>query len=142
MFNEKFVEKFRLKELKIKEIGTWCISLRPEQITIGSLLLSLNRDCDKLSLLTKVETKDLGVAFKTIDSLLINTFKPDKINYLALMMIDSQVHFHIIPRYQKDRYFSGLKFTDEAWPYPPTLQALEIDILVLYNILGFFRECK
>jgi len=42
-----------------------------------------------------------------------------KINYLALMMVDPHVHFHVIPRYSEPRTFDGATWTDATWPKPP-----------------------
>ena len=33
-----------------------------------------------------------------------------KINYLAYMMIDNHVHFHVIPRYSKIKKFNEIEF--------------------------------
>jgi diadenosine tetraphosphate (Ap4A) HIT family hydrolase len=37
------------------------------------------------------------------------------------MMVDPDVHFHVLPRYQASREFSGGRFEDPAWPGPPDL---------------------
>ncbi len=47
------------------------------------------------------------------------TFDFQKINYLALMMVDPHVHFHVIPRYSGSREFAGSTFADATWPKPP-----------------------
>lgn len=116
---ETFNKKFRIEELLIKNSGTWKISLRPAQVTIGSLVLSLTRKCTELSELTREEAQDLQFAFKDVHDLLNKTLQPDKINYLALMMVDYQVHFHVIPRYENNREFNGELYADENWPNPP-----------------------
>jgi hypothetical protein len=48
-------------------------------------------------------------------------FDYQKVNYLALMMVDPHVHFHVIPRYSEAREFEGSTFLDAAWPKPPDL---------------------
>ena len=51
-----------------------------------------------------------------------------RINYLMLMMVDPDVHFHVIPRYEGSRHRSGLEFADAGWPGPPVLTSgLELD---------------
>jgi diadenosine tetraphosphate (Ap4A) HIT family hydrolase len=45
----------------------------------------------------------------------------ERINYLMLMMVDPNVHFHVIPRYSKARHWKGLEFPDVGWPGPPQL---------------------
>lgn len=114
--------KFDVKKLRIGEIGNWIISLRPEQLTLGALILSLNRPCISLGDLTIDESKDLGKAFKLIDSLFSQSFKPDKINYLALMMVDNQVHFHVLPRYREAIKLNGSVYIDKCWPVAHNLK--------------------
>ena len=45
-----------------------------------------------------------------IERALRATFDHQKINYLALMMVDPHVHFHVIPRYSGSREFEGSTF--------------------------------
>jgi diadenosine tetraphosphate (Ap4A) HIT family hydrolase len=49
-----------------------------------------------------------------------------------LMMVDPNVHFHVIPRYSEPRRWGGIEFPDAGWPGPPQLAsalALEADQL-------------
>jgi diadenosine tetraphosphate (Ap4A) HIT family hydrolase len=51
----------------------------------------------------------------------------ERINYLMLMMVDRDVHFHVLPRYEGARENEGLSFADAGWPGPPQLgQAVEL----------------
>lgn len=118
---EAFTTKFQVDELLIKQVGSWNISLRPAQVTLGSLVLSLARPCPEMGGLQPEETAELSEAFTTIEKLLQKSFAPDKINYLALMMVDHQVHFHVIPRYETPPEFSGTSFPDADWPKPPNV---------------------
>jgi len=47
----------------------------------------------------------------------------ERINYLMLMMVDPNVHFHVIPRYSEPRHWEGLEFPDAGWPGPPQLSS-------------------
>ena len=38
-----------------------------------------------------------------------------------LMMVDPNVHFHVIPRYSEPRRWNGIEFPDAGWPGPPQL---------------------
>ena len=40
-----------------------------------------------------------------------------------LMMVDPDVHFHVIPRYGEMRDFDGVTFVDRGWPAQPDLGA-------------------
>jgi len=44
------------------------------------------------------------------------------INYLMLMMVDPDVHFHVIPRYASVRQHAGVQYADAGWPGPPQLE--------------------
>lgn len=123
---QNFINKFKLESLEIKKVGSWIISLRPQQPTIGSCILTLNRKCQSLSLLTEIEGKELTLAFREIERMLNKSFNPDKFNYLALMMVDEQVHFHVIPRYERERKMFSKEWTDLDFPKP-------IDILTSLN---------
>jgi glycerol-3-phosphate cytidylyltransferase len=133
--DELFIKKFKLKKLTIKIIGNWIISLRPEQPTIGSMVLTLNRKCETLAQITEVESLELKMAFVEIERILSEILNPDKINYLALMMVDCQVHFHIIPRYSKEILFEDILFADSHWPNPHSLDPIKIDQVQIYNLL-------
>lgn len=127
---KEFKEKFQVEELLIFKVGNWNISLRPVQVTLGSLVLSLNRKCPELSDLTSEETGDLSEVFKKIEEILKKSFQPDKLNYLALMMQDHQVHFHILPRYKNEIEFNSKTYSDSDWPKPADI----------FNTLEFSRE--
>jgi len=136
-----FNEKFQIEKLLIKQIGNWKISLRPKQVTLGSLILSLDRLCPTFSDLTEVEGRDLILAFREIELLFQKTFTPQKVNYLALMMVDEQVHYHVIPRYETDVVWNELVFKDKDWPKPPSiLSTLELDEIKLDNLVGYFKS--
>ena len=137
---QKFIEKFKVNELLLARVGAWNISLRPAQVTLGSLILSLDRECPNLCGLTPKEGEELSSAFVVIEKVLNETFKPDKINYLALMMVDNQVHFHVIPRYSAVRDFEGVGYEDVNWPKPPNVLS-KID-LSDENLLKLFQYLK
>ena len=64
---------------------------------------------------------ELSVATAELERALRAAFDYQKLNYLALMMVDPHVHFHVIPRYSEAREFEGSTFLDAAWPKPPDL---------------------
>lgn len=47
----------------------------------------------------------------------------DRINWLMLMMVDPQVHFHVLPRYDGARSHGDLTVGDAGWPGPPDLKS-------------------
>lgn len=112
----EFQTKFRLTDLTIYELDYWVWSVRPKQVTLGSGVLSLKRLEPAFSGLTQAESADLGVIIKAIEHALPDAWHYDKVNYLMLMMKDSHVHFHIIPRYAERREFASKEWVDQTWP--------------------------
>lgn len=136
---DDFIKKFKITELKIKEFEHWVVSLRPKQVTIGSLVLSLKRECPSFAQLNTEESTELKIVFSYVEEVLKKKLGANKINYLALMMIDNQVHYHIIPRYDHSVNFKGQKYQDKNWPVAPdismTLDMDNEDLLLIKNEL-------
>ena len=59
---------------------------------------------------------------REIETSVSRAFAYSKINYLMLMMVDPEVHFHVIPRYDAAQTFSQQQFLDQGWPGPPVLK--------------------
>lgn len=138
---EDFKQKFDIVNLTIKKVGSWIISLRPVQVTIGSLVLSLDRECHDIGDLTDLESQELGRAFKAIKDIYASTFLPEKVNYLLLMMVDKQVHFHVIPRYGREVIFKNNHFEDEHWPKPANvLSTLDFDDHLLVQLKEYMED--
>jgi diadenosine tetraphosphate (Ap4A) HIT family hydrolase len=60
-------------------------------------------------------------AVAAIEKVLADFCAYERINYLMLMMVDPNVHFHVIPRYSEPRQWGSLDFPDAGWPGPPQL---------------------
>ena len=110
---------FDYKKTLVKKYGHWSLLLRKRQITLGSLILVVNEDIRKLSDLPKEAFIEMNEIIKEVECNLKSIFGYDKINYLALMMVDPQVHFHVIPRYKDAKHFKGIEFVDKGWPALP-----------------------
>lgn len=131
---DKFNDKFKVDKLKIYETDYWIWSLRPLQATLGAGVLSLKRECGTFSELDQDEFCDLNNIIKVVEKTLSEAFKYDIINYLMLMMNDKQVHYHIIPRYEKNIEFSETVWNDSGWPGMPKLDVNSLDINELIKI--------
>lgn len=136
----EFKEKFLIEDLLLIETEYWYWSLRPNQATLGAGVLSLKRECFSFSGLYKEEFIDLGLMINIVEGTLSKSFKYDIINYLMLMMVDNQVHYHIIPRYKNVINFIDLKWIDNAWPGPPNLNGEKLKIKDLNKIAIFIRQ--
>ncbi len=118
---EEFRAKFRVEELLVVNSGSWSWSVRPAQPTLGSGILSLNRYALHLSDVTAEEMQELTGLVSTLEEAIKSTFDYNIMNYLMLMMVDHHVHYHVIPRYDGARRFSGLEWVDNGWPALPAL---------------------
>lgn len=116
------IVKFNYPESLIKQYKNWVVLFREQQVTIGSLILGYIPDVEKLSDISEEGFLELNVVIKDIEESLKKMFSYDKINYLALMMIDKQVHMHVIPRYSKSLEFKSKLFLDHGWPGVPDLR--------------------
>lgn len=108
-------------ETVIAETDQWVVQLRPKQATLGSLVLVSREPVMAFGDITKEGFSALKPAISTIEAVLKRFVNYQKINYLMLMMIDKDVHFHVIPRYEGSRTYCGIEYTDAGWPGPPAL---------------------
>lgn len=130
----EFKLKFRIKELFIYETEYWVWSLRPVQATLGAGVLSLKRECPVFSELNQEEFSDLNNIIKVIENTLKKVFNYDIMNYLMLMMVDKQVHYHVIPRYESTIDFTGTSWEDSGWPGVLNLAGEETEMVALEDI--------
>ena len=108
---------------KIAETAHWLILVRPKQPTFGSLVLVCKEAVQAFSDVSPAAFADLQVAVAGIEHLLKAQVDYEKINYLMLMMVDKDVHFHVLPRYAGTREHDGQVFPDAGWPAAPALGA-------------------
>lgn len=115
------IQKFGYPEALIKEYDHWVVLLRPQQSTLGALVLVCKNEADTFSAITLQAFAELKEITAAIEQHLKECFAYDKINYLMLMMVDPDVHFHVLPRYAGPRTFEQQEFIDPGWPGPPDL---------------------
>ncbi len=118
------IEKFGYPDTLVATVGTWAVLLRPQQPTLGSLILVAADEVTAFSALPELAFTQLADATREIETALSAAFRYDKINYLMLMMVDPHVHFHVIPRFADEREFEGRSYTDAGWPGPPDLKTV------------------
>lgn len=117
------MRKFGYPETLIKELDHWVVLLRPAQVTLGSLVLAAKSDSTAYSDLADEAFAEQALAVRAIETALAQFCSYERINYLMLMMVDPNVHFHVIPRYSKPRIWEDIRFADQDWPGPPQLSA-------------------
>ena len=123
------IVKFGYPGTLLRELDHWLILLRPAQVTLGSLVLAAKSDAVAYSQLSAEAFKEQADAVGLIERTLGDFCAYERINYLMLMMVDPNVHFHVIPRYSEPRRWNKLEFVDAGWPGVPQLStAIELDV--------------
>lgn len=118
---KEFHQKYNISKLKIFENNNWIVSLRPEQKTPFSLLLTIKSDKNELRSLNEFEMTDLIESYDFIETLSYDKLGAIKVNYLCLMMVDSIVHYHVFPRFSKELIIEKDVLIDEYFPKPVNL---------------------
>jgi diadenosine tetraphosphate (Ap4A) HIT family hydrolase len=116
------LRKFGYPDTLVKELDHWVILLRPAQVTLGSLILAAKADSTAYSDLPDEAFAEQAIAVRSIEQALRSFCDYERINYLMLMMVDPNVHFHVFPRYSGVRSWQDIEFEDRGWPGPPQLK--------------------
>ena len=115
------IEKFGYPATLVREFDHWLVLLRPAQVTLGSLVLAAKSDATAYSGLSPEAFAEQAEIVRAVERALAAFCQYERINYLMLMMVDPNVHFHVIPRYSEPRSWNGIEFPDAGWPGPPQL---------------------
>ena len=132
--------KFGFPRSLVCEYGHWSVLARPNQATLGALVLVCRESAQAFSEISDEAFVELGSVIRDIESGLQRFRKFEKINYLMLMMVDREVHYHVLPRYAEDQVYQDQAFHDPGWPAAPDLSAgpvLEGD-----DLEGLVRDLK
>jgi len=117
------IEKFGYPGSLVKEYDHWVVLVRPAQVTLGSLVLAAKSEARAYGDLPAAAFAEQGDVIVAIERALTAFTSYERINYLMLMMVDPNVHFHVIPRYSEPRSWHGIEFADGGWPGVPQLGA-------------------
>lgn len=115
------LKKFGYPGNLVREYEHWLVLVRPEQVTLGALVLMEKSGVHNFSKIAPESFVEFGRVVTDAENILATEFQYDRLNYLMLMMVDPEVHFHLIPRYSEDRSFSSIIFKDSGWPALPEL---------------------
>jgi diadenosine tetraphosphate (Ap4A) HIT family hydrolase len=133
--------KFGDPQNRLAQTASWTVLLRPRQPTLGSLVLVCREPVQSFSEVSAAGFADLQGVVRGIETTLRRAVSYERINYLMLMMVDPDVHFHVIPRYSTVRNFHGIEFPDSGWPGPPALEpAVTLEPATRDALLGQLRE--
>ncbi len=135
------IATFGYPETLIAEYSKWVVLLRPQQVTLGALVLACKEPAVAFSEISAAAFAGLAAAIRDVEAALRDGFAYDKLNYLMLMMVDPHVHFHVLPRYGGQREFAGVRFADAGWPAVPNLGAVtELDPKQRAALVDFLRQ--
>jgi diadenosine tetraphosphate (Ap4A) HIT family hydrolase len=115
--------KFGYPATLIREYEHWLVLLRPQQPSLGSLILAAKSDATEFGALDGPFFTELAQVVAHIEKALFSAVGYERLNYLMLMMVDPHVHFHVLPRYDGERSAAGVAVADKGWPKVPDLSA-------------------
>jgi len=133
--------KFGFPETVVADYDAWTVQLRPKQVTLGSLVLVCKSPAKSFHAIGADAFTELEQITSDIERVLAELFAYERINYLMLMMVDPDVHFHVIPRYSRSRSFAGIDFPDAGWPGPPDLKSgIDADARLRSELVSALQE--
>ena len=115
------MRKFGYPDSIIRDFENWTVLLRPKQATLGALVLACKEPVNDFGQVSAAGFSELQRVTRAMEAALKQAFDYQKLNYLMLMMVDPDVHFHVLPRYSGLRQMAGLDFDDPGWPGPPEI---------------------
>src|SRR3546814_20835573 len=87
----------------VAEYAHWAVLLRPQQATLGALVLVCREEATAFSEISAAAFAELGQGVREIEAALRRRFAYEKLNYLMLMMVDPHVNFTVLPRRSEER---------------------------------------
>lgn len=130
----EFAGRFNRKDLFLKEFNYWILILRPVPVTIGSCIILLKRSCPSLAKVTSEEMAEFSEVCKFFEEKNKTLYGAIKFNYHANMMKENFVHFHAIPRYDKEFEKYGMRWMDKEWPTGVAMYKTEVSEEILKEI--------
>lgn len=115
------IRRFGYPDTLVADYDHWLVLLRPDQPTLGSLVLAAKSEATAFSALAPEAFTELATITWHVESALERAVRQARINYLMLMMVDPHVHFHVLPRYDGTRAYGGVEVPDKGWPKIPAL---------------------
>ena len=138
--NETIV-RFGYPETLVAEYDHWVVLLRPAQPTLASLILAAKGPHTAFAALPPEAFAELSTVVHDIERSLVHAMDYARINYLMLMMVDPNVHFHVIPRYEGERSAEGVTLKDAGWPKAPALgEAVELSPDQIAALAGWLKS--
>ena len=131
----------------ITERKYWNIFLAPSQRYLGTCVIAVKRHCSNLSELEDVEWMEFSRIVREMEIIIQKLFKPTLFNWSCFKNAayrfdnpDPEVHWHLIPRYNSEIEYHGIKFEDLDFGYIPQPITRKIPKKVMDNILNEFKS--
>jgi diadenosine tetraphosphate (Ap4A) HIT family hydrolase len=134
------IRKFGYPATLVADYAHWVVLLRPAQPTLGSLILAAKSDATAFPALPPEAFAELAKVTADLEQVVRCAVDPAKMNYLMLMMVDPNVHFHVIPRYEGIRSHGGIEIGDAGWPGVPALgEARKLSETETAELVGWLK---
>jgi diadenosine tetraphosphate (Ap4A) HIT family hydrolase len=116
------MQRFGYPDSIVHEYLHWAVMIRPAQLTLGCTIIAAKADCTSLGALSADAGAELPRVIGDFEAAIRRIAPVSKFNYLALMMVDPNPHFHAVPRYAEPVAAVDTSFGDETYPQPPDLR--------------------
>lgn len=136
----EFAGRFNRKDLFIKEFNYWILLLRPVPVTLGRCIILLKRKCSSLAEVTETEMGEFPIVCHFFEERCKRLWGAVKFNFHANMMKEDFVHFHAIPRYDKEIIKYNMHWIDKEWPTGVALYKTEVNEIILQEIKKDFLK--
>lgn len=113
------LERFAYPHAVVREFDHWIVLIRPVQTTPLSCVIAARSAVVGLGELSATECAELPSVIRQYEAAVRRIAPAVKFNYLALMMVDPNPHFHAIPRYAFPFSIEDHRFLDPYFPEPP-----------------------
>ena len=135
-----FREKFQVDALTLEQSEHWVLSIRPQQLTLGSMVLSVRSNVLDFASLNQAQSSEMALLLGEAELRVKKYLGAIRINALCLMMQDPLLHFHIFPRYESVVRFEGEDWVDSDWPKPPIVRPTEVQPRINQALLSTLRQ--
>ncbi|MGB7969105.1 MAG: HIT family protein [Methanobacterium sp.] len=130
----------------ITERKYWNIFLAPSQRYLGTCVIAIKRHCPNLSELEDVEWIEFSNIVAEMETVIKKLFNPTLFNWSCFKNAayrssnpDPEVHWHLIPRYDSEIEFHGIKFHDPDFGYIPQPITRKVPTDVMNSMLSEFK---
>lgn len=144
------VQKQNDPDLILFENDDWVIVLRPDdQLYLGKSVVSLKEHRPTLSDLSDEQWLSFAECSRWLETHMNEAFQPTHFNWQCLMNLGvahgvTHVHWHCVPRYDREVEFAGETFVDADWPKAVQMmgEKRQVSREVLHEIAEMVRRAE